>query len=76
MTSEQFAYWLQGFSELNEGVPTEAQWAAIKDHLQEVFKRVTPIRTIGGGALLGNAQNAQLGNQGNCGIGEITRAVC
>lgn len=43
MTAEQFTYWLQGFSELNEGkMPTEAQWKAIQDHLKTVFVKVTP----------------------------------
>lgn len=43
MTPEQFAYWLQGFVELGQGtMPTEAQWKSIQDHLQTVFKKVTP----------------------------------
>lgn len=42
MTSEQFAYWLQGFVELQGSVPTEEQWQGIKDHLQTVFVKVTP----------------------------------
>lgn len=42
MTSEQFAYWLQGFSELNESPPTPEQWALIKSHLELVFQKVTP----------------------------------
>lgn len=42
MTSEQFAYWLQGFSELNETAPTPEQWALIKSHLGLVFQKVTP----------------------------------
>lgn len=49
MTSEQFAYWLQGFVELNGGaMPTEAQWKSVQDHLQTVFVKVTqPVRTVG-----------------------------
>lgn len=47
MTAEQFAYWLQGFSELNPGQPSEEQWQAIRDHLATVFDKVTPIRVIG-----------------------------
>jgi hypothetical protein len=39
MTPEQFAYWLQGFVELNGQQPTDAQWDSIKEHLQTVFKR-------------------------------------
>ena len=42
MTAEQFAYWLNGFVELNGGMPTEAQWKSIREHLAEVFKKVTP----------------------------------
>lgn len=42
MTSEQFAYWLQGFVELNGGMPTEGQWESIKDHLETVFVKITP----------------------------------
>lgn len=42
MTSEQFAYWLQGFVELNGSGPTPEQWQSIKDHLKTVFVKVTP----------------------------------
>lgn len=43
MTAEQFAYWLQGFVELNGGkLPSAAQWKSIKEHLGEVFAKVTP----------------------------------
>ena len=43
MTTEQFAYWLQGFAELNGGAPpTAEQWASIQDHLKTVFTKVTP----------------------------------
>lgn len=47
MTPEQFAYWLQGFTELTGDLqaPSPAQWQAIKDHLQTVFVKVTP--TVG-----------------------------
>lgn len=47
MTSEQFAYWLQGFAELNPQAPTAEQWQAIRDHLQLVFKKETPVRVVG-----------------------------
>lgn len=43
MNAEQFAYWMQGFVELNGAEPTPAQWQSIKDHLQLVFKKVTPV---------------------------------
>lgn len=43
MTPEQFAYWLQGFVELNNGqLPTVYQWKSITEHLQTVFTKVTP----------------------------------
>lgn len=42
MTPEQFAYWLQGFAELNQGAPTPEQWKSICDHLYTVFHKVTP----------------------------------
>ena len=44
MTPEQFAYWLQGFAEINDVAPTEDQWKIICDHLKLVFKKVTPER--------------------------------
>ncbi len=43
MTLEQFAYWLQGFVELGKGAaPTPEQWKSIREHLDTVFKKVTP----------------------------------
>lgn len=42
MTSEQFAYWLQGYAELNAAPPTAEQWQSIRDHLATVFNKVTP----------------------------------
>jgi hypothetical protein len=42
MTAEQFAYWFQGFAELNGDPPTAEQWQSIKEHLQTVFVKVTP----------------------------------
>lgn len=43
MTPEQFCYWLQGFTELNDDLaPGSSQWKIIKDHLQTVFYKVTP----------------------------------
>jgi hypothetical protein len=41
MTPEQFAYWLQGFAELNAEPPSVEQWASIQEHLQLVFTKVT-----------------------------------
>lgn len=42
MNAEQFAYWLQGFAELNTEPPTPEQWKSISDHLKTVFVKVTP----------------------------------
>jgi hypothetical protein len=42
MTEQQFAYWLQGFAELNPQQPTAEQWQSIREHLATVFKKVTP----------------------------------
>ncbi len=42
MDALQFAYWLQGFCELNQEHPTPEQWRSIRDHLSLVFVKVTP----------------------------------
>jgi hypothetical protein len=42
MDSLHFCYWLQGYSELQSGVPTPEQWKSIQEHLQTVFVKVTP----------------------------------
>lgn len=42
MTPDQFAYWLQGFAEINSAAPTQEQWQAIRDHLALVFDKRTP----------------------------------
>jgi hypothetical protein len=43
MNQDQFAYWLQGFVEMNGGKePTKEQWKMIKEHLQLCFKKLTP----------------------------------
>lgn len=47
MTSEQFAFWLKGFVELNGSEPTAEQWQSIKDHLKTVFVKVTPQVNLG-----------------------------
>lgn len=44
MTSEQFAYWLQGYSEIAGDAPSAEQWQVIQDHLKLVFEKVTPLR--------------------------------
>lgn len=46
MTPEQFTYWLQGFVEISDSTPTEAQWTIIKDHLTLVMNKQTPYRGI------------------------------
>lgn len=52
MTAEQFAYWLQGFAEIQRTPPTGEQWFIIKDHLDLVFNKVTPDRTLSSGKRL------------------------
>lgn len=43
MNQEQFVYWLNGFVELTGGAqPTGTQWKSIVEHLNLVFKKVTP----------------------------------
>jgi hypothetical protein len=44
MTPEQFAYWLNGFAELNPSMeqPSPEQWRSIAEHLKTVFVKVTP----------------------------------
>lgn len=54
MTAENFCYWLQGFLEIREvdeelgphGSITANQAQVIQDHLQLVFKKVTPNRLL------------------------------
>ena len=46
MTTEQFAYWLKGFMEIqNPDTLDKDQLQIIKDHLDLVFNKVTPVRT-------------------------------
>lgn len=43
MDATNFAYWLNGFAELNgDTPPTAEQWKAIREHLALVFEKVTP----------------------------------
>jgi hypothetical protein len=49
MTAEQFAYWMQGFVELNGAEPTAEQWQSIKEHLSTVFVKLTPAVQVPGG---------------------------
>lgn len=49
MDALQFAYWLQGFSELGSEPPTAEQWQSIKEHLATVFNKVTPPLVSPGG---------------------------
>lgn len=42
MSTEQFAFWLNGFAELTTEPPTPEQWKCIKEHLELVFKKETP----------------------------------
>jgi hypothetical protein len=46
MTPEQFCYWLQGFIEVSKAKEIKAeQLTEIRNHLDTVFKKVTP--TVG-----------------------------
>lgn len=48
MNAEQFAYWLNGFVEMNpNAMVTGTQWQIIKDHLALVHQKVTPTRFPG-----------------------------
>ncbi len=43
MTPEEFVYWLQGWTELEQGkLPTEDQWKMIVAHLTTIFTKITP----------------------------------
>lgn len=43
MDAHNFAYWLNGFAELNgDTPPSKAQWKSIREHLGLVFEKVTP----------------------------------
>lgn len=45
MTAEQFCYWFQGFLEVsNSKQMSKGQQQIVIDHLQTVFKKVTPNR--------------------------------
>jgi len=45
MTPQEFAYWLQGYFELNDSATIDDRQAQIiKDHLALVFKKATPTR--------------------------------
>lgn len=72
MTANEFAYWLQGFAELNGAPPTAEQWQGIRDHLQLVFKKVTPP--------VANAPNPHFGQYVPNGIGQCAapnlRTIC
>lgn len=46
MTAEQFAYWLQGYSEIAGTAPSPEQWQVIQDHLKLVFDKRTPLRDL------------------------------
>ncbi len=63
MTPEQFCYWLQGFTELTtQGSPTIEQWKSINEHLQTVFKKVTPTSVLGAERQLGLSNYENQGN--------------
>lgn len=46
MTPNDFAFWLQGFIEMNpNAMVTRTQWEIVKDHLKLVMNKQTPNRT-------------------------------
>lgn len=42
MTPEQFCYWLKGRAELQSTPISPAEWQCIKEHLDLVFRKMTP----------------------------------
>ena len=47
MTTKQFAYWLQGFFEINDPQTiNKEQTQIIRDHLNLLFDKITPDRNI------------------------------
>lgn len=46
MSPENFVYWLNGYVELNGSIPNEQQWESIKDHLQLVMDKKSPVRNV------------------------------
>ena len=42
-TPEEFAFWLQGYVEINGNLPDEVQWAVIVNKLGTVFNKQTPL---------------------------------
>lgn len=48
MTGQEFCYWLQGYFEVSgpDAVLTKEQVSVVKDHLQLVFKKETPVRGL------------------------------
>jgi hypothetical protein len=48
VNTDQFAYWLQGYSEITGGrMPSESEWQIIQDHLKLCFVKKTPDRYLG-----------------------------
>lgn len=43
MNPQDFCYWLQGFAELTDKAPTQAQWKAIREHLALAFVKETSV---------------------------------
>lgn len=46
MSPNDFCLWLQGYVELHGGLPNEQQWESIKDHLQLVMDKKSPVRNV------------------------------
>ena len=71
MTPENFAYWLQGFSEICGQTPSEEQWEIIKDHLNLVFNKVTPNR-VPPEVNIPQLKNSSGGGTQYCGLSSTT----
>ena len=46
MSPNEFCLWLQGYIELGGSIPNEQQWESIKDHLQLVMDKKSPVRNV------------------------------
>lgn len=46
MSPNEFCLWLQGYVELGGSIPNEQQWESIKDHLQLVMDKKSPVRNV------------------------------
>lgn len=77
MTTEQFAYWMQGFFEIqNPKILTATQTQMIKDHLELVFKKETPVQNPPPDRILKEGKQPKKPIQLNGGYNSGSRVVC